>query len=80
MAGMEAPPNYGVAYTSEFREVFRELAREQNVPLLPFFLDGVAGNPSLNQGDGIHPNAAGAQIISGALWNAIKPLIEKRDS
>ena len=80
LTGMEAPPNYGIAYTTEFREVFRELAREQNVPLLPFFLDGVAGIASLNQGDGIHPNAAGARIISGALWNAIKPLIEKRDS
>jgi acyl-CoA thioesterase-1 len=80
LTGMEAPPNYGAAYTSEFREVFRELAREQHVPFVPFFLEGVAGNAALNQRDGIHPNAEGARILERNLWAAIEPLLEKQDS
>jgi acyl-CoA thioesterase-1 len=80
LTGMEAPPNYGEAYTSEFREVYRELAREQHVPFVPFFLEGVAGDPALNQRDGIHPNAAGARIVSELMWSAIEPFLEKRDS
>src|SRR5688500_18175322 len=63
LTGMEAPPNYGFAYTSEFRQVFRDLAGEHKVALVPFYLDGVAGVPSLNLQDGIHPNAAGQRII-----------------
>ncbi|MGE3401434.1 MAG: arylesterase [Vicinamibacterales bacterium] len=80
LTGMEAPPNYGEAYTSEFRGVYRELASEQHVPFVPFFLEGVAGDPALNQRDGIHPNAEGARIISELMFNAIEPLLEKRDS
>jgi acyl-CoA thioesterase I len=77
LTGMEAPPNYGAAYTSEFRQVFSDLAREHRVIFVPFFLEGVAGNPALNQRDGIHPNPEGARIVERTLWKALEPLLEK---
>lgn len=79
LTGMEAPPNYGPAYTSEFRQAFRDLADEHDVVFVPFFLEGVAGISSLNNGDGIHPNAAGARIIERALWRALEPVLDKQD-
>jgi acyl-CoA thioesterase-1 len=77
LTGMEAPPNYGVAYTSEFRRVFRDLAAQERVAFMPFFLYEVAGIPTLNIADGIHPNPAGARIVEANLWRSLKPLIEK---
>ena len=79
LTGMEAPPNYGPLYTAEFRQVFRELAKEQDVIFMPFYLDGVAGDPSLNLSDGIHPNAAGSRIIEERLWRVLEPMLEKQD-
>lgn len=79
LTGMEAPPNYGAAYTSEFRQVFRDLADDHDVTFVPFYLEGVAGNQALNNADGIHPNAAGARIIEGTIWRALEPLLEKHD-
>lgn len=79
LTGMEAPPNYGIAYTSEFRQVFRDLADEHDVAFVPFYLEGVAGIPSLNNSDGMHPNAAGARIIAETLWRALEPVIEKHE-
>jgi acyl-CoA thioesterase I len=78
LVGMEAPPNYGAAYTTEFREAFRDLAREHDVPFVPFFLEGVAGNSSLNLPDGIHPNAAGARVVADHLWPVLEPLLDRR--
>lgn len=78
LTGMEAPPNYGVAYTSEFRQVFRDLADQHDVAFVPFYLDGVAGIPSLNNSDGLHPNAAGARIIAETLWRTLEPALEQR--
>ena len=75
LAGMEAPPNYGAAYTAQFRDVFRTLAREHDVTLMPFLLDGVAGDPALNQADGIHPTAAGAAIVAEHVRAALEPLL-----
>jgi acyl-CoA thioesterase-1 len=72
---MEAPPNYGAVYTAEFRQAFRDLADEHDVTFVPFFLDGVAGIPALNQGDGMHPNADGARIIERSIWQAIEPIL-----
>ena len=69
---MEAPPNLGARYTSQFRAMFPDLARENNVTLLPFLLDGVAGERSLNQGDGIHPSVEGAQKVADNLWPALE--------
>jgi acyl-CoA thioesterase I len=68
LAGMLAPPNLGQAYGEAFAAVFPRLAEKHDVPLYPFFLDGVAGEPDLNQPDGIHPSAAGIErIVEGIL-------------
>ena len=75
LAGMEAPPNFGPAYTSEFRGVFQTLAETHDVTYIPFLLEGVAGNPTLNQRDGIHPNAAGAERVAAHLWATLEPLM-----
>ncbi|MBI4885463.1 MAG: arylesterase [Acidobacteria bacterium] len=77
LTGMEAPPNYGPAYTSEFRRAFRDLADARDVIFVPFFLDGVAGNPALNNADGIHPNAAGARIVERTIWRALEPVLDR---
>jgi acyl-CoA thioesterase-1 len=73
LAGMEAPPNLGRAYTSAFRQVYRDLAAEYRVALIPFLLEGVAGRPSLNQADLIHPNAAGARKMA----DLVGPYVER---
>jgi acyl-CoA thioesterase-1 len=75
LVGMEAPPNYGATYTSEFREAFPALAKAHQVPLMPFYLDGVAGKPELNIADGIHPNPAGAVIVANNLWRTLEPML-----
>jgi len=77
LTGMEAPPNYGPLYTAEFRQVFRDLADSHDVVFVPFYLDGVAGIPALNNSDGIHPNAEGARIIAGTIWRALEPVLDK---
>lgn len=76
LTGMEAPPNYGAAYTAAFRQVFRDLADAHGVVFVPFFLEGVAGVASLNNADGIHPNAAGARIVAQHLWAVLAPILE----
>ena len=78
LTGMEAPPNFGSAYTSEFRDVYRQLSREHDVAFVPFYLEGVAGIPSLNIADGIHPNAEGSRIVEKTIWSALEPLLVKR--
>ncbi len=77
LAGMEIPPNYGPAYTDSFRKIFQSIAKEYNVALIPFFLDGVGGHPHLNQDDGIHPTAEGYDIIVENVWAVLEPLLEK---
>ncbi len=72
---MEAPPNLGPAYTSAFHAMFPSVAREEGVRLIPFLLDGVAGNRALNQGDGIHPNVRGAQAVAANVWRALEPVL-----
>jgi len=78
LTGMEAPPNFGAGYTSDFRRVYRELAHEHAVTFVPFYLEGVAGNPALNIADGMHPNAEGARIVERTIWRALEPLLDKR--
>ena len=63
LCGMLAPPNYGSDYAARFNAIYPDLAKSFGVPLYPFFLDGVAGNARLNQADGIHPTAAGVDVI-----------------
>ena len=76
---MEAPPNYGVTYTRSFRAIYPEVAKAENVTLLPFLLGGVAGISRLNQPDGIHPNVVGEQIVADNVWKALKPVVVKLD-
>ena len=77
LAGMEAPPNYGADYTRQFREVYRDLAKESEVRFVPFLLHGVAGISGLNQADGIHPNARGAQLVADLVWPALEPMLAR---
>ncbi|HKS15452.1 MAG TPA: arylesterase [Pseudomonas sp.] len=75
LLGMRLPPNYGVRYTTAFAQVYETLANEKQVPLVPFFLEGVGGVPELMQADGIHPaQGAQKQLLENA-WPAIKPLL-----
>jgi acyl-CoA thioesterase I len=80
LTGMEAPPNYGAAYTNQFRETFQQVAEHEQVAFMPFFLDGVAGIRQLNQPDGIHPTSEGARIVADNVWRYLKPLLMKTQS
>ncbi|MCL7462589.1 arylesterase [Pseudomonas sp. NW5] len=75
LLGMQLPPNYGQRYTAGFAAVFAEVARAQQVPLVPFFLEGVGGNPALMQADGIHPNAAAQPYLLENAWPVLAPLL-----
>ena len=78
LAGMLAPPNLGAEYGREFAAVFHDLARERpGVIFYPFFLDGVAGDPALNQPDGIHPNARGVAVVVGRILPAVETLLDR---
>ncbi|SDL44578.1 acyl-CoA thioesterase-1 [Salinimicrobium catena] len=76
LAGMQIPPNMGPEYTAEFRKIFPELAKKNNVELIPFLLEDVAGNPELNQADGIHPTEEGHQIVAENVWEVLKPMLK----
>jgi acyl-CoA thioesterase-1 len=76
---MEAPPNYGAAYTQRFRSIYANVARKENIPLIPFLLTGVAGIPRYNQADGVHPNLAGERIVADNVWRALKPIVGQLD-
>lgn len=75
IVGMEAPPNLGDSYTRRFRAVFTDLAREYDAALVPFLLEGVAGDPSLNLEDGIHPNVEGHRILARTVWAVVEPVL-----
>lgn len=75
--GMMAPPNYGADYAARFNAIYPDLAKSFDVPLYPFFLDGVAGDTRLNQPDGIHPTAAGVTIIVERILPAVEALITR---
>jgi len=74
---MEAPPNLGQEYTAAFHAMFAELAREHGATLIPFLLEGVAGESGLNQADGMHPNNAGERIVADNVWRALEPLLKR---
>ena len=78
LLGMKLPPNYGVEYTARFEAIYPELARETGVPCVPFLLEGVAGDPSLNLDDGIHPSAQGQLRVARNVLPWLAPLV--RDS
>ena len=77
LAGMRLPPNYGRPYAEEFRRMYAAVARKRSVPFMPFLLDGVGGNPRLNQPDGIHPTAEGHRVIVERLWPHLRPLLTR---
>ncbi|WP_026302623.1 arylesterase [Psychroflexus tropicus] len=77
LAGMQLPPNMGQDYTSDFKQVFSELASKNNIEFIPFILKDVGGIEELNQNDGIHPNVEGHQIVAENVWDVLKPMITK---
>jgi acyl-CoA thioesterase I len=76
---MEAPPNFGPAYTRAFRETFATVAREHEATLVPFLLEGVAGVRELNQDDAIHPNEEGARRVAATVWRVLGPVLASLD-
>ena len=77
LAGIYTTTNAGREYQSQIHEAFRSLSKEHEVPLIPFFLEGVAGRADLNQQDGIHPNAEGTRIVADTVYKHLKPLLEE---
>ncbi len=75
LVGMEMPPNLGEAYTSEFRNIFPDLAEKNKLELVPFLLQNVGGIKELNQPDGIHPTAEGQIILANNVWKILKPVL-----
>lgn len=75
LLGVLMPPNYGKKYTDDFKKMYLHLARKNKINLIPFILDEVAGNPKLNQADGIHPNEKGHQVIADKLFPQLKGLL-----
>lgn len=75
MAGMLAPPNMGQEYSVGFNGMFGEIATDYNADLIPFLLDGVAGNPDLNLPDGKHPNAIGQTIVVENVWRILEEVL-----
>jgi len=77
IAGMRMPDNMGENFTREFQEVFAGLARANRATLIPFLLEGVGGNPELNQPDLIHPNAGGHRIVAEHVWSTLEPILKE---
>jgi acyl-CoA thioesterase-1 len=77
LAGMQAPPNMGADYASAFNAMYPALAAAHPVLFYPFFLDGVAADPRLNQADGMHPNAAGVEAIVARILPKVEDLIAR---
>lgn len=75
MVGMKMPTNYGEPYRSNFEKLFPALAKKYKLPLVPFLLDGVGGNPKLNLADGIHPNPEGHKIMAKTIQKVLEPLL-----
>jgi acyl-CoA thioesterase-1 len=77
LAGMRIPVNYGEEYTGEFFEMYERLAQELAIPLIPFFLEGVAAQPGLNQSDGVHPTVEGYTIVAKNVWRTLNPILKQ---
>jgi len=74
---MQIPPNYGPVYTKRFTQTFTRLGDQWDIPVIPFFLRGVAGNPSLNQKDGIHPTAKAQPLLLANVWPVLEPYLQE---
>ena len=79
LCGMEGPTNLGEDYRDSFRQVYVNLLRQYQgrIAFLPFLLEGVAGNPALNQGDGIHPNVEGSKIVATLVYPKLRDLVDR---
>jgi acyl-CoA thioesterase-1 len=77
LVGMRAPPNLGSDYSRRFDRVYPELARQNDLPLVPFLLDGVAGRSALNQADMTHPTAEGQQRMAETVWKVLEPVLRR---
>lgn len=77
LCGMETPPVHGWQYTLDFHTLFPDLAGRYRVPLMPFLLFGVAGDPDYTLGDRVHPNAAGHEVIAETMWPYLEPLLRQ---
>lgn len=75
MTGMQMPPNMGERYTTDFNQMFKVLAKKNNMVFVPFLLKGVGGVPKLNQDDGIHPTAEGHKILAENVWVKLKGVL-----
>jgi acyl-CoA thioesterase-1 len=75
IAGMQMPPNVGAKYAQEFRQVFYDVAKENDATMIPFLLEGVGGLREFNQPDLIHPNPAGHKIVADVVWKTLEPLL-----
>ena len=75
LAGMQIPPNMGVTYTTEFRNIYPDLAKKNAAMLIPFLLEGVGGDLKLNQQDGIHPTAEGHHIVAENVWRMLEQVL-----
>lgn len=76
LAGMEISPNMGPDYITRFRAIYPDLAKQNQLPLIPFLLDGVGGRPEANQDDMIHPTADGQKIIADNVWRVLQPQLQ----
>ena len=76
LAGMRAMPNLGAAYVADFEEVYPRVAQRNDLTLIPFLLDGVAGNAEMNLADGIHPNPEGQHLVAANVLETLVPVLE----
>lgn len=77
LAGIQIPPNYGPRYTIPFFELFGEIAQQENIPLIPFLIDGIPQQPNLMQNDGIHPKAEAQIMIVENVWPYLEPMLRR---
>lgn len=75
LAGMRIPPNYGVRYAEAFHDIYHKVAKQNDIELVPFILDGVGGNGALMQPDGIHPTAEAQPAILSHVWNSLESML-----
>ncbi len=80
ITGMQVPPNLGSEYTTKFKEMYPELAEDNDIELIPYFLDELGGDSELMQSDGIHPTEEGHQLLADKTWEVLKPILGSKAS
>ena len=78
LVGMMIPPNYGIDYAAQFRDMYAALGKRSGTALVPFLLEGVADNPELFQADQLHPTAAAQERIADNVWSVLEPMLRKK--